>query len=51
MNGTLVDRIAEAVLYEGYVLYPYQPSVKNRRRPATSLSRLRHAAAGSRPRP
>ena len=28
----LVDRIANAVLYEGYLLYPYRPSVKNRRR-------------------
>jgi hypothetical protein len=27
-----VDRIASAVLYEGYVLYPYRPSVKNRQR-------------------
>jgi hypothetical protein len=32
MNRTLVQRIADAVLYEGYVLYPYRPSVKNRRR-------------------
>jgi hypothetical protein len=29
MNRTLVDRIADAVLYEGYILYPYRPSVKN----------------------
>jgi hypothetical protein len=28
----LVDRIAAAVLYEGYLLYPYRPSVKSRRR-------------------
>lgn len=27
-----VDRIADAVLYEGYILYPYRPSLKNRRR-------------------
>jgi hypothetical protein len=27
-----VDRIANAVLYEGYILYPYRPSVKNRQR-------------------
>jgi hydrogenase maturation protease len=32
MSRTLVDRIAEAVLYEGYILYPYRPSVKNRQR-------------------
>ncbi|HZW29606.1 MAG TPA: hypothetical protein VFF52_02810 [Isosphaeraceae bacterium] len=32
MNRSLVDRIADAVLYEGYILYPYRPSVKNRSR-------------------
>jgi hydrogenase maturation protease len=32
MNRTLVNRIADAVLYEGYLLYPYRPSVKNRQR-------------------
>jgi hypothetical protein len=32
MNRALVDRIADAVLYEGYVLYPYRPSVKDRQR-------------------
>lgn len=33
MNLTLVDRIANAVLYEGYMLYPYRASaVKNRQR-------------------
>ena len=30
MNATLVDKIAEAVLYEGYNLYPYRPSIKSR---------------------
>ncbi|MBV8780342.1 MAG: hypothetical protein JO353_02995 [Phycisphaerae bacterium] len=29
---TLVDQIARAVLYEGYILYPYRPSVKNQQR-------------------
>lgn len=28
----IVDRVARAVLYEGYVLYPYRPSTKNRQR-------------------
>jgi hypothetical protein len=28
----IVERIAAAVLYEGYILYPYRPSVKNRQR-------------------
>jgi len=33
MNLALVDQIAKAVLYEGYMLYPYRPSsVKNQRR-------------------
>jgi len=32
MNQRLVDQIAAAVLYEGYILYPYRPSVKNRQR-------------------
>jgi hypothetical protein len=32
MNQGLVDRVVNAVLYEGYILYPYRPSVKNRQR-------------------
>src|SRR5262249_20835265 len=32
MNLALVDQIVNAVLYEGYLLYPYRPSVKNRQR-------------------
>jgi hydrogenase maturation protease len=33
MNLTAADRIAKAVLYEGYMLYPYRPSaVKNQQR-------------------
>jgi hypothetical protein len=32
MNRSLADRVANAVLYEGYVLYPYRPSVKNQQR-------------------
>ncbi len=33
MNLELVEKIANAVLYEGYILYPYRPSaVKNRQR-------------------
>jgi hypothetical protein len=33
MNLTAVDKIAKAVLYEGYMLYPYRPSsVKNQQR-------------------
>jgi hypothetical protein len=32
VNHAPVDQIARAVLYEGYILYPYRPSVKNRQR-------------------
>jgi hydrogenase maturation protease len=32
MNRTLVEQIVDAVLYEGYILYPYRPSLKNRQR-------------------
>lgn len=33
MNSALVEKIADAVLYEGYILYPYRPSaVKNQQR-------------------
>jgi len=33
MNLAMVDQIAKAVLYEGYMLYPYRPSaVKNQQR-------------------
>jgi hypothetical protein len=33
MSGDVVEKIANAVLYEGYMLYPYRPSaVKNRQR-------------------
>jgi hydrogenase maturation protease len=33
MNLSLVEKIANAVLYEGYILYPYRPSaVKNQQR-------------------
>src|SRR5882762_4271399 len=33
MTTSLVEKIADAVLYEGYILYPYRPSaVKNQQR-------------------
>src|SRR5438105_6980772 len=32
MKRELASRVARAVLYEGYLLYPYRPSVKNRQR-------------------
>ena len=32
MTSPIVDRLVQALLYEGYILYPYRPSVKNRKR-------------------
>jgi len=32
MSRELIDKIARAVLYEGYILYPYRPSVKSQQR-------------------
>jgi hypothetical protein len=32
MNRAMVDKLARVVLYEGYMLYPYRPSVKNSQR-------------------
>lgn len=32
MNQALLDKLVNAVLYEGYILYPYRPSVKNHQR-------------------
>jgi hypothetical protein len=32
MTTSLVDRVVNALLYEGYLLYPYRPAVKNVRR-------------------
>jgi hydrogenase maturation protease len=32
MNQALVNQITHALLYEGYILYPYRPSLKNRQR-------------------
>ncbi|HXG13007.1 MAG TPA: hypothetical protein VNK04_24835 [Gemmataceae bacterium] len=32
MDFSRVQKVADAILYEGYALYPYRPSVKNRQR-------------------
>ena len=32
MNDSVIDRIARAVLYEGYILYPYRRGTKNHHR-------------------
>src|SRR5271167_765650 len=31
MNQALIDKIVQAVLYEGYILYPYRASAKKNR--------------------
>ena len=35
MNRERVDQIVSAVLYEGYILYPYRPSSKKKTPPET----------------
>jgi hypothetical protein len=32
MTRAILDQVVESVLYEGYMLYPYRPSVKNHQR-------------------
>jgi hypothetical protein len=48
VNGRLVEEIANAVLYEGYLLYPYRPSaLKNQQRFNLGVvSPREHAQAG-----
>jgi hypothetical protein len=48
VNGRLVEEIANAVLYEGYLLYPYRPSaLKNQQRFNFGVvSPRQHAQAG-----
>ncbi len=40
MSTALVEQIAEAVLYEGYVLYPYRPSSKKNQRQRFTFGRV-----------
>ncbi len=40
MNAALVDQIANAVLYEGYILYPYRPSSKKNQRGRFTFGRV-----------
>ena len=52
MNTVAVEQIANAVLYEGYMLYPYRPSADQeppaiRLRSAVSESLLRARGPGS----
>ena len=32
MNSAMIDKLAQALLYEGYILYPYRRSTKNHHR-------------------
>jgi hypothetical protein len=40
MNSALLDQIVNAVLYEGYILYPYRPSSKKNRRERFTFGRV-----------
>ena len=40
MNRALVDKIVEAVLYEGHILYPYRPSSKKNHRERFTFGRV-----------
>lgn len=40
MNSELLERIIEAVLYEGYILYPYRPSANKNRRGRFTFGRV-----------
>jgi hypothetical protein len=40
MNSPLLDNIVNAVLYEGYILYPYRPSSKKNRRERFTFGRV-----------
>ena len=40
MNSTTLEQIVDAVLYEGYILYPYRPSSKKNRRERFTFGRV-----------
>jgi hypothetical protein len=40
MNSKMLDQIVNAVLYEGYILYPYRPSSKKNRRERFTFGRV-----------
>ena len=40
MNTTLLNQIVNAVLYEGYVLYPYRPTSKKNQRERFTFGRV-----------
>jgi hypothetical protein len=40
MNSTLLNQIVKAVLYEGYVLYPYRPTSKKNQRERFTFGRV-----------
>jgi hypothetical protein len=40
MNTTLLDQLVNAVLYEGYVLYPYRPTSKKNQRERFTFGRV-----------
>ncbi|MGZ5020697.1 MAG: hypothetical protein ACXWAV_09720, partial [Chthoniobacterales bacterium] len=40
MNRDLVDKVVNAVLYEGYILYPYRASSKKNQRERFTFGRV-----------
>ncbi|HVU99803.1 MAG TPA: hypothetical protein VHH88_00480, partial [Verrucomicrobiae bacterium] len=40
MNRALLEEIVQAVLYEGYILYPYRPSSRKNRRERFTFGRV-----------
>ena len=40
MNREIVDRVVNAVLYEGYILYPYRASSKKNQRERFTFGRI-----------
>ena len=40
MNRELVDKVVHAVLYEGYILYPYRASSKKNQRERFTFGRV-----------
>ena len=51
MNRELAMKVANAVLYEGYMLYPYRPSAIKNRQPGASAFCIRPRIMRSPPEP
>ena len=49
MTASTLDQVVNAVLYEGYILYPYRPSSKKNQRQRFSHSAPRRGQIRSAP--